>query len=447
MKYEENDKTELKREMVDDIQKQIIAFLNTNGGTIYVGVDDESRLFPVRDEKKRDDMDTKVGNWIENCFYPDTASFIHHYFNEDDVMVIEVKQGSNKPYYLKKKGPRSSGVFKRVGRSIRSATDEEILSMILSGKDFSYESEISDEQDLSFRRFEQIFENDHLPHSKRQFRSLGLIDKDGSYTNLALLMSDQSPIEVKFASYDERMNFKVKSTYKGSLIKVLEDVLEHASRYNDVSATVDRKTYKRIEKYSYPGDSLREAILNAFAHADYFIRSNIKIEFFTDKVKISNPGGIYRASLDDILNGIQTYRNPGLVQILDKLGYIENFGTGIPKILHAYEGQKKKPQFTPSENFFILTLPNANDPVNDQANDQVNDSVNAYSGKALSDFDLLLLKTVAFHPGYRVPQLLSFMVKEDETVTADRIKNALKRDLKDYIEFRGAAKNGGYHLK
>ena len=377
MKYNENDQVELKREFTDDIKKEIIAFLNTKGGTIYVGVDDNGVIFPITNNRERDDIDTKIGNWIQNSFYPDALSYIKHYFNEDGVMVIDVKEGDNKPYYLREKGPKSSGVYKRVGRSARPVSDDEILSMIMESKGFSYEKEISDEQSLTFKKFDSICEDNGISHNKRQYKSLGLINSDGLYTNLALLMSDQSPIEVKFAKYDKKLNFTVKSIYKGSLMKILEDVLEHASRYNDVSAVIDGKSFKRIETISYPGVCLREGILNAFCHADYFIRSNIKIEFYDNKVKITNPGGIYKASLEDIMSGIQTYRNPGLVKIMNKLGYIENFGTGIPRILEAYENSNAKPEFVPSENFFVLTLPNLNDPTNDPVIDQVNDSINS----------------------------------------------------------------------
>lgn len=453
MKYSESDIIELKKELTEDIKKEIVAFLNTNGGTIYVGVDEDGNIFPITKNKERDYIDTKIGNWIQDSFYPDVTSSIKYYFNNDNIMVIEMTEGKNKPYYLREKGPRPSGVYKRVGRSIRPAKEDEILSMIMSSKDFSYEKEISDEQDLTFKRFNSICEENNIIVDKRHYKSLGLINKEGLYTNLALLMSDQSPVEVKFAKYDRHMNFIVKKTYKGSLVKILEDVLEHASGYNDVSAIIDRKSFKRIETVSYPGDCLREGILNAFCHADYFIRSNIKIEFFNDKAKITNPGGIYNASMEDIMNGIQTYRNPALVNIFNKLGYIENFGTGIPRILNAYNNSFKQPEFNSSENFFILTLPNMNDPQSDPVYDlekdpvnyMIKDSNNFYC--SLNDLDLMILKVVKEYPGLRVPALTEILVKEDSSITSDRIKNSLKRNLKDYIEFRGAAKNGGYYLK
>lgn len=127
------------------------------------------------------------------------------------------------------------------------------------------------------------------------------------------------------------------------MLKIIEDVRDIAERMNDTSVVIDTNSWKRIETKSYPGKSLREIILNAFCHADYFIRSNIKVEFFKDKVKTTSPGGLFKSSIEDMLKGVQTYRNQRLVHILDKMNYIENFGTGIPRTLEAYENSDRQP--------------------------------------------------------------------------------------------------------
>ena len=77
-------------------------------------------------------------------------------------------------------------------------------------------------------------------------------------------------------------------------------------------------------------------------------------------MKITSPGGIFNASLEDIMNGVQTYRNPKLVHIFDKLGMIENFGTGIPRTIYSYEDYDIQPEFKTTNNFFVVTLPNIN---------------------------------------------------------------------------------------
>ncbi len=443
MKYFESDTVELKRELVNSVKKEIISFLNTRGGTIFIGVDDDGTVVPILDHKQRDEMDKQIGNWIQDAFYPDTSSLVKYYFNEDDVMVIEVTEGPNKPYFLKEKGPRPSGVYKRVGSSARPVTNDEILTMIMSSRNFNFESEISREQKLTFKQFFEICKENHIGYTRRQLKSFGFINKDGYYTNLAQLMSDQNPIEVKFAAYDKHVNFIVKVTYKGSLVKILEDVLEHASRYNDVSAIIDGRSFKRIETLSYPGDSLREGILNAFCHADYSIPSNIKVEFYDHKVKITNPGGIYRASLKDIFDGVQTYRNPGLVNIFNKLGYIENFGTGIPRIQEAYELSDKKPVFNPTENFFKLSLPNMNYIASDPSIILVNDPVSPYIDQTLSKLDLFLLDIIVYHPGLSLSEILQLVREYDESLTEDIIQGSLEK-LNHFVSFK---ENEGYYLK
>ena len=446
MIYIENDLCELKQELTDDVKKEIIAFLNSKGGTIYIGVTDDGVVKPITNNKIRDVIDTNLSSWIEEAFYPRPSNLINHYFNSDNIMVIEIKEGVEKPYYLKGKGPKPSGVYKRLGRSCRQASEDEILSMIMDSKDYYYEKDIAEEQELTFKFFFSVCEEQLINHQKRNLKSLGIINSDDKYTNLGLLLSDQSPIVVKFAKYDGNMNFLLKKEFKGSLLKILSQTIENASSYNDISAVIDTKTFRRIETFSYPELSLREGILNAFCHADFFIRSNIKIEFFPTYLKISNPGGIYKATLEDIMSGIQTYRNPGLVNILNKLKLIENFGTGIPRMTNSYSNYSEKPIFKPSDNFFILTLPNINqmhDPLHDPLGDPLHDSLSAN----LKDFDLLVLKSIHQNPGFNSKKLLKIIALEDSTATIDKIKNSIKRHLKGLCEFRGDRSAGGYYLK
>ncbi len=170
-----------------------------------------------------------------------------------------------------------------------------------------------------------------------------------------------------------------------------------------------------------------------------FIGSNFKAEFFNDKAKITNPGGIHQATLEQILDGVQTYRNPGLVNILNKLHFIENFGTGIPRILEAYENSDRKPEFSPSDNFFIVRLPNLNyhDPVNDPVN---------FIDDRLGDIDVSILRTISLHPGSNTSKILAALKKQYFNITTDMVKNSIKRKLAPYVEFKGSYKTGGYYI-
>ena len=176
-------------------------------------------------------------------------------------------------------------------------------------------------------------------------------------------------------------------------------------------------------------------VLNTICHANYFIRSNIKIEYFPDKAKITSPGGIFNASMDDIMNGVQTYRNPRLVHVFDKLGMIENFGTGIPRTMESYKNYDVKPELKATGNFFFVTLPN----VNYLKNDSITDPI--------SDLGLEIMKALKLNPGINTIKLSEIIQTNLPSVSRDMIKNELKRNLTIYVEHHGSNRNGGYYLK
>ena len=309
--------------------------------------------------------------------------------------------------------------------------------MIMDSRSYDYESDVSEDQSLTFRFLSKFCDEHDIPFDDKKIITLGLKKANGLYTNLGLLFSDESPVCVKIAEYDDQMNFKLKKTFEGSLLKVLLETQDQVERMNDVSAVIDRNTWKRIEKPSYPGNSLREIVLNAFCHTNYFIRSDIKIEFYKDKAKITSPGGLYKTTLEDVLKGVQTYRNERLVHLLDKLGLIENYGTGIPRTLNAYRGTGKEPEFYDSENFFIVYLPNLN--YDDQINDQINDQI--------SELGLSIIRAIKSSPGIKARRIHEILAEGDGKVTIEMVRNSIKRELKDYIELRGSKKTGGYYLK
>lgn len=135
--------------------------------------------------------------------------------------------------------------------------------------------------------------------------------------------------------------------------------------------------------------------------------------------------------MEDIMNGVQTYRNPRLVHVFDKLGMIENFGTGIPRTIESYKNYDVKPEFKATEYFFFVTLPN----INYASNDSIN------------DIGLEILKTVSKSPGISDPKITLQIQKYDSSITLYKIKNEIRRNLGNYIEHVGTKKTGGYYLK
>ena len=204
------------------------------------------------------------------------------------------------------------------------------------------------------------------------------------------------------------------------------------------------------------------------------------------------------------MNGVQTYRNPKLVHIFDKLGMIENFGTGIPRTIYSYEDYDIQPEFKITNNFFVVTLPNINfynelesgqvntknstdvrlnDRINVQnnadgrlngrinsqndadgrlngrinaqnnADGRINDQENEQNNmddqfnESISELGKEIFMIVMQNPGIRILEIVIKLSEQDEIVSYSKVRNCIRRNLMDYVERRGSKKSGGYYLK
>ena len=114
------------------------------------------------------------------------------------------------------------------------------------------------------------------------------------------------------------------------------------------------------------------------------------------------------------------------------MGYIENFGTGIPRTIEAYSGTGKEPSFYDSENFFIVYLPNLN--YNNNAHDQINDQIN----DQISDIGLEILKIIQNNPGIKVQGIYDALIGSHNNITLDIIRNVIKREIKKHVNLKRA---------
>ncbi len=362
MIYRESETTELKSVVTDDIKKEIIAFANSEGGTIYIGVNDDGSVCGIADA---DSAALQISNMIRDNIKPDLSLFVHYETistEEKDILAITVQRGTERPYYLSGKGLRPSGVYIRQGFSSAPASDFAIRQMIKDTDGDSFEVMRSMDQELSFRAADKEFEMRKISFGDAQKKTLGVIGQDGLYTNLALLLSDQCPHTIKAAVFEgtEQDRFKNRKEFTGSLFDQMNDAYTFIDFYNENRASFD-KLY-RIDHKSYPEAALREALLNCLVHRDYGINSSTLISIYSDRIEFTSIGGLLPGlTIRDIMMGISACRNPKLANIFYRLSLIEAYGTGIQKILGAYQAHPVKPTIKTSENVFKVILPNTNE--------------------------------------------------------------------------------------
>ena len=357
----ENKTTEFKREYMDDIKYAVVAFAKTEGGKIYIGVNDNGSAQGV---ENTDETMLRLTNMIRDSIRPDVTMFTEctvEAMEGKAVVVLTVQRGTARPYYLAGKGIRPEGVYVRQSASSVPASETAILNMIKETSGDRYEDARSINQQLTFEKAESYFAKRNLPLGDQQKRTLNIIGSDGTYTNLGMLLSDQCVHTIKLAVFDgsKKSVFRDRKELSGSLLTQLEDAYSYIDQFNRTRAEFEG--LDRIDKRDYPSEALREALLNAITHRDYSFSGSTLISIFDDRIEFVTIGGLVRGlTFDDIMLGISALRNQNLANVFYRLKLIEAYGTGILKINESYADCTVKPQFEVTDNAFKITLPNIN---------------------------------------------------------------------------------------
>ena len=355
----ENSNTEFKREYTDSIRKAVVAFANTEGGCIYIGIEDDGTVVGVADV---DDVQKRVISLCRDGIQPDVMMFLlcdRTVIEDKDVIRLQVQRGTDCPYYLKGKGIRPEGVYVRRGPVSLPAAKSQIRKMIREAGDFHYEQERSLEQELTFKETERFLQEAGVPFGEAERRTLRIVSKDGLYTNLGLLLSDQCQHTVKVAIFSgkKQVVFRDRREFSGSLLLQVNQVIEYLDFHNALHSEI--RGMKRLDSRDYPVESLREAIFNAFVHRDYGFSGSILVSVYEDRIEILSLGGLAEGvTYNDMMLGVSIPRNPKLAEIFYRLHYIEAFGTGVRRILTDYAECEEKPQFLVSDNAVKVILPN-----------------------------------------------------------------------------------------
>ena len=361
MIFQESETVELKAIAVEDIKKEIIAFANCRGGKLYVGVQNDGTVLGLENP---DETSLEISNMVRDAIKPDLTMFLHYETLVADgkkILVIDIQQGTEKPYYIAKKGLRPEGVYVRQGYSSVPATNTAIRGMIKETDGDHFEEMRSLEQNLTFESAKKTFARQHVKFGPEQMKTLGMITQDGVYTNLALLLSDQCVHTIKAAVFQgtKQSEFKDRREFTGSLFQQMDEVYDYIDFRNQTHSTF-QKLY-RIDQRDYPETAVREALLNLLVHREYSFRASTFISLYEDRLEFTSIGGLVSGvTLNDVLMGISVCRNMKLANVFYRLELIEAYGTGILKMNEAYSGTGKEPKIEISDNAFKIILPNLN---------------------------------------------------------------------------------------
>ena len=369
----ETNRIEYKQELIDDLEKEAIAFLNYHeGGVIYIGIDKTGKAVGVSDIDG--DM-LKIKDRLKNNIMPSCMGLFDvsvEGVDSKNVIKITLASGTEKPYYIKKLGMSERGTFIRVGTSAEPMPVKMIESLFAKRTRNSIGKIKSPNQNLTFEQLKIYYEGAKKILNQQFASNLELFTEEGQYNYVAYLLADVNGMSIKVAKYNglDRVDLMENNEYGYcSLVKAVKQVLDKMEVENKTLAKITPK--EREEKRLWSPVALREAIINAIVHNDYTSEVPPKFEFFDDRIEITSFGSLPQGMTEsEFFEGYSVPRNKELMRVFRDLDLVEHLGSGVPRILRSYG----KECFKFTENFLRMTFP-AYEQVTEQVTEQVKELV------------------------------------------------------------------------
>ena len=350
--------------------KTIIAFANGKGGTVVFGVEDSSlKITGIPSVNVFKFMDSITNEISDNCS-PQIFPHLHLETVDDKTLVVlEIYKGDRPPYFFKPEGERQ-GVYIRVGATTRKAEPEKIREMMLYSAHKSYDEIVESgvkpatrKQINGLRRVIAERSANHKKVSVENLVSWGLLKEDdaGLLPSVAfrlLAANDLYFAKIQCARFKglTRSVFLDRKEFDGPICQQIENAFEFIYRHTNVGAQI--KGLYRKDVYDYPPEAVRELLANAVLHRNYMDGSCIQISIFDDRIEFQNPGGIFGdLSLEKVLTGYSSVRNPQIADIFQKMNIVEKWGTGLLRIADICRETGSNPvQYQTGSGFFMATL-------------------------------------------------------------------------------------------
>jgi ATP-dependent DNA helicase RecG len=369
----ENESLETKRQLPSGskLAIEVVAFANTRGGRIVIGYDEKTKAFVgvVPNQK----LEEKIANIIHDCCEPQVPFTVSYESVQDKpLLIIDIPVSTNKPHYLKSKG-LAQGTYVRVGSTCRLADQETLARLIREGKHISFDSETVSRP----ASFDQEKTQRFLAERKKRLgarvthvtpallEDLGL-QRNHAQTVAGCLLFYNLPQDIPELSHAYIKAARFKGTQKGTFLDQTEidgclpDQIDNAVKFvlKNIRLSGKIEGSKRIERYEYPPDIIREAIVNAVIHRDYSIYGAcILLAVYDNRLEVTSPGGLAGQVTVDNIQDRQYNRNPIIAKRMFEMAYFDSWGQGIDRILAwADKNRAKPPTFTDAYDQFTLTL-------------------------------------------------------------------------------------------
>lgn len=354
----ESRRIENKRELTDNLEKEVVGFLNSqDGGEIHIGVDNSGKIIGL---DNTDAIQLKVKDRLKNNIQPSIMGLFDIFLErieEKTIIRIIVASGLEKPYFLRKYGMTDKGCFMRIGSATEPMEQEKIESLLSRRVRNKIGRMQATRLNLTFEQLKIYYEARGLHLNQAFMQNLELLTPEGKPNFAAYLLADENGVSVQVAKYADKTRVELvenRDFGRCSLIKALKDVLARMDVENTIFTKIGYPL--RHEREMINSRAMREAVVNAIVHNDYSNGAVPKFEFFSDRLDITSAGGLpFGVTEDEFFSGYSTPRNKELMRVFRDLEIVEQLGSGVPRIVEKY-GRKA---FDIRSNFIRVVFPYA----------------------------------------------------------------------------------------
>lgn len=352
----EGQSIEFKRSL-EKIDREMVAFANASGGSIFIGIDDNGSIVGVSPTNR---LLSQIHDIGRNCDPPLNLKIQKH----ENIIEVVVPEGKNKPYSC------HGGFYLRIGPTSQKLSRDEISRFAIGegrvhfdeevNSRFEYPAHFSKERYDHFCKLTGI--SLHFP-IEDVLQNINAAEKQAGrllFTNAAILFFAKDPQHFFPEAYitavryrgDDRYAILDRKDMKGDPIAQIEEAFLFCKRHTQESIVIAKKA-QHLTVEDYPVVAVREAIVNAVMHRDYFYdSSHTYIHLFDSKMEIENPGGLFPGLHFEDLGKRSVRRNRLLADLLFRAKFIEMVGSGVQRIYQSLKENGNPPPEIQATNFF-----------------------------------------------------------------------------------------------
>jgi len=348
----------------------LCGFGNTNGGVIVFGVSNKGEIKGIKENL--DELQRKVAS-ANQCLSPTPIISIEtHTLEDKEIIVSIIQRATDNIYYM-----FDGAIYVRIGSTTKKLEGQNHLDFLRNRQILSFDETYENTakvEDLDINKIKEylnvrdqkIFLKNHTIEDFLISKKLASKNGNLKIKSSAVLLFSKTPqefypqSEIKFVKFEGKEPVEISShiLIQKDLFSSIEEsvrlVKENIAKRIKISGQA-----KREDIYEYPLEAIREAIVNAIAHRDYFSKDSVQIYIFDDRIEITNPGALPQGLPRELFGTISVQRNPITYRFLRDLGYVEGLGTGVPRMKnYMRKSGLRDPDFIFTESFFRIILHN-----------------------------------------------------------------------------------------